>query len=92
MPLATVQPKAIILTSIKLNLQLVIFYLQFWQGGMQQAAKTAISKVMHSSMQLQSKLLKCYIGTGAKISKTKTSETNCKVLPNLKYYSIINQT
>ena len=43
-------------------------------------------------MQLQSKLLKCYTGTGAKTSKTKTPETNFKVLPNLKYYNIINQT
>ena len=38
-------------------------------------------------MQLQSKLLKCYIGIGAKTSKIKTPETNCKVLPNLKYYN-----
>ena len=40
-------------------------------------------------MQLQSKLPKCYTGTGAKTSKTKTPKTNCKVLPNLKYYTIL---
>ena len=57
---------------------------------MQLAAKTAISKVIHSSMQFQSKLPKCYIGTKAKTSKTKTPETNCKVLSNLKYYKLTN--
>ena len=57
---------------------------------MQQAAQTEISKVAHSSMQLWSELLKCYIGTGAKTSKTKTPKTNCKVLSNLKYYNRIN--
>ena len=57
---------------------------------MQPAAKAAISNVTHSSMQFKSKLLKCYIGTGAKTSKTKTLKTNCKVLPNLKYNNIIN--
>ena len=41
-------------------------------------------------MQLQSKLLKFYTGTGAKKSKTKSPKTNCKVLPNLKYNNIIN--
>ena len=35
-------------------------------------------------MQLQSKQLKHYTGAGTKIHKTKTPETNCKVLPNLK--------
>ena len=57
---------------------------------MQQVVGTAIYKVKHSNMQFQSKQLKCYTGTGAKTSKTKTPETNCKVLPNLKYYNIIN--
>ena len=57
---------------------------------MQLAAKTAISKVTHSSMQFQSKLLMCYTGTNAKTSKTKTPETKCKVLTNLKYYNLIN--
>ena len=41
-------------------------------------------------MQLQSKLLKCYTGKDAKTSKTKTPKTNCKVLPNNKYYNRIN--
>ena len=41
-------------------------------------------------MQLQSKLLRYCTGTGAKTSNTKTPKTNCKVLPNLKYYNIIN--
>ena len=41
-------------------------------------------------MQLQSKQPKCYTGTNAKTSKTKTPETNCKVLSNLKYYTLIN--
>ena len=57
---------------------------------MQKAAKTAIYKVTYCNMQLESKLPKCYTGTGAKTSKTKTPKTNCKVLPNLKYYNIIN--
>ena len=52
---------------------------------MQKAEKAAIFKVTHSNMQLQSKLLKCHTGTGAKTSKTKTPETICKVPPNLKY-------
>ena len=51
---------------------------------MQQALRTAIYKVTHSSIQFQSKQLKCYTGTGAKINKTKTPETNCKVPSNLK--------
>ena len=38
-------------------------------------------------MQLQSKQLEHYTGTGTKIHKTKTPKTNCKVLPNLKYYT-----
>ena len=52
---------------------------------MQQAVETAISKVTHSSMQLWSKQLKYYTGAGTKIHKAKSLETNCKVLPNLKY-------
>ena len=65
---------------------------------MQQAAKTAISNVTYSSMQLWSKLLigtngyLLVLGTNAKTSKTKTPETNCKVLFNLKYYYLINLT
>ena len=57
---------------------------------MQLAAKTAISKVTHSSKQLQNKLLMCYKSTYAKTSKTKTPKTKCKVLFNLKYYNLIN--
>ena len=57
---------------------------------MQIAAKTAISKVTYSSMQLKSKLLMCYTGTNAKTSKTKTPKTKYKVLTNLKYYNLIN--
>ena len=89
--LTAVQPKATIPMHLlnQVN-RLRHFICNFWQGGTKQAAKIAIYKVTHSSMQLQSKLLKCYTGTGAKTSKTKTSETNCKVLPNLKYYNIIN--
>ena len=56
---------------------------------MQLAAKAEISKVTHSSKQLQSKLLMCYTGTNAKTSKTKTLESKCKVLLNLKYYNLI---
>ena len=52
---------------------------------MHKAVKTAISKVTHSSMQLQSKQLKCYTGASTKTHKTKTPETNCKVLLDLKY-------
>ena len=59
----------------------------FCQGVIQKAEKAAIFKVTHSNMQLQSKLLKCHTGTGAKTSKTKTPETICKVPPNLKYYN-----
>ena len=59
---------------------------------MQPAVKAAISKVTHSSMQLQNKLLKYYTSTGAKRSKTKTPETNCKVLSNLKYFTGIIQS
>ena len=66
------------------------FFSKFQQGGMQLAAKTAIFKVIHSSMQLWSKLLMCYTGTNAKTSKTKTPKTKCKVLFNLKYYNLIN--
>ena len=50
---------------------------------MQKAAKTAIYKVIHSSIQFQSKILKFYTGIYAKTSKTKTPETNCMVLSNL---------
>ena len=38
-------------------------------------------------MQFQSKQLKCYTGIGAKTHKTKTPETKCKVLLDLKYYT-----
>ena len=52
---------------------------------MHQALETAISKVKHSIIQLQSKQVECYTGAGAKIHKTKTPETNCKVLLDIKY-------
>ena len=52
---------------------------------MQQAVETEIFKVTHSIMQLWSKQLKCYIGAGTKTHKTKTPETDCKGLLNLKY-------
>ena len=51
---------------------------------MQQAVETAIFKVTHSNMQLQSKQLKQYTGAGTRTHKTKSPETNCKVLLNLK--------
>ena len=54
---------------------------------MQQALETAISKVKHSSMQLQSKQLECYTGSGNKTYKTKSPQTNYKVLFDLKYYT-----
>ena len=57
---------------------------------MQQVVGTAISKVTHSIMQLQSKQLQYYTVTGAKTSKTKSLETNCKTLTNFKYYTEIN--
>ena len=49
--------------------------------------KTAIYKATHSIIQLQSKKLKYYKGIGTKTHKTKASETNCKVLANLKYHT-----
>ena len=61
-----------------------IFFLKASTRGTQIEVKTAIYKVTHSSMQLWSKLVMCYMGTNAKTSKTKTPETKCKVLTNLK--------
>ena len=59
---------------------------------MQQALETAISKVKYSSIQLQSKQLERYTGTGTKTHRTKAPETNCKVLLDLKYFTWINYT
>ena len=66
------------------------FFSKFWQGGMQLAAKTAIYKFTHSSIQLKSKLLMCYTGTNGKTSKTKAPEIKCKVRFNLNYYNLID--
>ena len=57
---------------------------------MQKAVETAIYTVTYSSIQLQSKQLKCYTGAGTKTHKTKTPETNCKVLFNPRYCILIN--
>ena len=46
---------------------------------MQHVVKTAIYKVIHSSIQFQSKQLECCTGIDAKIHKTNTPETNYKV-------------
>ena len=46
---------------------------------MQQGWKTAISKVMHSSIELQNKQLERYTGAGAETHKTNSPKTNCKV-------------
>ena len=84
------QPKATTLISIKPNQQVDIFFCNFLQGGTQTAVRTEYYKVIHSSKQFQSKQLKHYAGIGTKKQTSKTPETNCKVLLDLKYYNWIN--
>ena len=62
------------------------FICNFWQGGTQKAVVTAIFKVKHSSMQLQSKKLEHYTGTGTKNTKPKLPK------PIVRFYLTLNFT
>ena len=84
--LIAVQPKATILIFIKPSQQAKTFYLQSLARGTQKTAKSEIYKVAHRSMQLRSKLPKCYTSTGAKTSKIKTPKTYSK------FYLTLNTT
>ena len=77
------QPTAIILVSIKLNQQVVTFYLQFLARGDTASSKNRNFQSNTQQYAVAEQAIKCYTGTDAKTSKSKTPETNSKVLPNL---------